>query len=185
MKEKKIKDQVETQEVSKEDCYLQKTSKEWKAKYGKLINDDKLVTWNELLNDANVKMSDEHQNMIREFTIPYKISPLKWMLNNGYYKDPLPADFHYNHMHIAPTLKILKENPSYIAMGYPSWFIICFPDVAYWAMIGNGNAIIKSNFKKIEEKDLIDGNHIRKKWLNEIIKLYQESTRKTLECQIY
>jgi len=165
------------------DCYLQQTSEQWKAKYGKLLSDDKLEQWNELLADDELPV--ENQNIIKEFLIPHKISPLKWFLNNGYYKDPFPADFHYNHMHIAPTLKILKENPSHIAMGYPSWFFISFPDVAYWAMIGDGNAIIKSNFKNIKEEDLIDGKHIHKNWLNEIIKLYQESTRKALECQIY
>ena len=34
-------------------------------------------------------------------------------------------------------------------MGYPSWFFIAFPDVAFWAMKGDGLELIKKRFKNL------------------------------------
>jgi hypothetical protein len=94
-------------------------------------------------------------------------------------------DFQHDHKHIAPSLKIIKENPYDIAMGYPSWFYIAFPDVALWAMKGDGSELIKKRFENLSEDELVDGKHIRANLLNDIIKLYQSNTNKPLECKKY
>ena len=168
-----------TNEGSKDDCYLIKSG----VFEQKILDEDKLDHYNDLLRDN--KIPENFKDLIRYFLIPYKISILKYTLNKEYYEDPFPVDFHNNHKHIAPSLKKIKENPFDIAMGYPSWFFIAFPDVAFWAMKSDGLELIKKRFKNLSEEELIEGNHIRANLLNDIIKLYQNSTNKPLECKIY
>jgi hypothetical protein len=168
-----------TNEGSKDDCYLIKSG----VFEQKILDDDKIDLYNDLLRDD--KIPENYKDLIRYFLIPNKISILKYTLNKEYYENPFPVDFHNNHKHIAPSLKKIKENPFDIAMGYPSWFFIAFPDVAFWAMKGDGLELIKKRFKNLSEEELIDGNHIRANLLNDIIKLYQNNTNKPLECKIY
>lgn len=164
---------------NKEDCYLLKSGVFEK----KIQDDDNLEQYNDILHDDEA--SNNFKDLIRYFLIPYKISILKYTLNKEYYEDPFPIDNHNNHKHIAPSLKKLKENPLEIAMGYPSWFLIAFPDVSLWVMKGDGFEIIKNRFEKCTEEELSDGNHIRLNLLNDIIKLYLLKTNKSLECKKY
>jgi hypothetical protein len=113
----------------------------------KILDDDKLDLYNDLLLDD--KIPENFKDLIRYFLIPNKVSILKYTLNKEYYEDPFPVDFRNNHKHIAPSLKKIKENPFDIAMGYPSWFFIAFPDVAFWAMKGDGLELIKKRFKNL------------------------------------
>lgn len=166
-------------EGNKGDCYLIQSG----VFEQKILDDDKLDHYNDLLRDDEIP--ENFKDLIRYFLIPYKISILKYTLNKEYYENPFPVDFHNNHKHIAPSLKKIKENPFDIAMGYPSWFFIAFPDVAIWAMKGEGHELIKKRFKNLSEEELIDGNHIRANLLNDIIKMYQSNTNKPLECKLY
>jgi hypothetical protein len=168
-----------TNDGSKDDCYLIKSG----VLKQKTLDDDKIDQYNDLLQDKETP--DFFKDLIRNFLIPYKISPLKFTLNKKYYEDPFPMDLEHDHKHIAPSLKKIKENPWDIAMGYPSWFFVAFPDVALWVMKGAGLEIIKSRFKNLSAEELIDGKHLRANLLNDIIKLYQSNTNKPLECKKY
>jgi hypothetical protein len=161
------------------DCYLIKSG----VFEQNILNDDKLDHYNDLLRDNEIP--ENFKDLIRYFLIPYKISILKFTLNKEYYENPFPVDFHNNHKHIAPSLKKIKENPFDIAMGYPSWFYVAFPDVALWAMKDDGLELIEKRFKNLSEEELVDGNHIRANLLNDIIKLYQSNINKPLECKKY
>lgn len=166
-------------EGSKDDCYLIKSG----VFEQKIIDEDIMDDYNDLLRDKEI--SDFYKDLIRYFLIPYNISLLKFTLNKEYFENPYPIDFQHNHKHIAPSLKKIKENPFDIAMGYPSWFIIAFPDVSLWVMKGAGLELIKNRLKNLSEEELVDGNHLRSNILNDIIKLYQSNTNKILECKKY
>lgn len=164
-------------EGSKKDCYLINS-----GVFDKNVLDvDQIDQYNDFLKDA--KFPDRQKDLIRNFLIPYKISPLKFNLNQQYYRDPYPVDLQNDHKHIAPSLRKIKENSSENAMGYPSWFFTAFPDVALWAITGEGNKLIKERFQNLTEEEIIDGNHIRPNILNETIKLYLQNTNKLLECK--
>ena len=166
-------------EGNKEDCYLLKSG----SFEQKILDDDKLELYNDLLRDN--KTSDNIKDVIRGFFIPYKISLLKFSLNKEYYENPHTVIFYNNDKHIAPSLKKIMENQFDIAMGYPSWFIIAFPDVVLWVMQGDGFEIINKRFKNLTDDEIGDGNHIRPNLLNDTIKLYQSNTSKPLECKKY
>jgi hypothetical protein len=166
-------------EGNKDDCYLIKSG----VLEQKTLDEDNLDHYNDILRD--VEVDQQFKDLIRYFLIPYKISILKFSLNQEYYQNPYPIDFENNHRHIAPSLKKIKENPLDVAMGYPSWFFIAFPDVALWAMKGEGVELVVRKFKNFSEEELVEGNYIRTHLLNDIIKLYQSNTNKPLECKLY
>ena len=149
----------------------------------KTLDEDALELYNDFLNYSTI--SDYNKLVIEEFLLPYNISPLKWTLNEGYFSDPFPVDLENNHSHIAPSLKILKENPLNRAQGYPTWFYIAFPDVALWAMGKEGFSIISDKFKNYTEEQLIEGKFIRPEFLNEVIQMYLRNTHNSLECKKY
>lgn len=70
-------------------------------------------------------------------------------------------------------------------MGYPSWFLISFPDVALWAIKGKGRFLIEDKCRKLSEEELTDGRYIKADLLNDFIKMYQKNTQKLLECKKY
>ena len=166
-------------EGNKADCYLIKSG----IFENKILDEDNLEDYNELLHDNEIP--DFYKDLVRYFLLPYKISLLKFTLNKEYYEDPFPVDLQYDHKHIAPSLKKIKENPFDIAIGYPKWFFIAFPDVALWAMKGAGLELIERKFKNLNEEDVIDGSHIKATILNDIIGMYQNNTNKSLECKKY
>lgn len=164
---------------SKDKCYLITSN----AFEKKVLDEDSLSLYNGILNDE--KASGYFKDLIIKFLLPFKISLLKFSLNKEFYEDPFPVNIH-NNIQVAPSLKIIKENPfDYISLGYPSWFYMAFPDVALWAMNGEGQILIKNKFKKYSEDELTDGNHIRANLLKYIIKLYLSKTGKSLECKKY
>jgi len=109
---------------------------------------------------------------------------MKFSLNIEFYDNPFPVDIYHNHKHIAPSLKEIKDN-CYIAQGYPDWFYAAFPDVALWAIKGEGFVQIKNKFEKLPEKELIEGNQIKMNLLDDIINTYINNTGKSLECKKY
>jgi uncharacterized protein (TIGR02145 family) len=141
------------------------------------------------------KIDDKFKEVIRDFFIPFKISPLKFALNKDYYEDLAPP-YSFGLLndgtvtgdypkHIAPSLHFIKQNPMEMAMGYPEWFYMAFPDVAIWAIKGESVSLLKEKFKNVPIEEFIDNKSIRNKYLIEIIKLYQNITNKPLECKIY
>jgi hypothetical protein len=162
-----------------ENCYLIAS----KVFEKKILDDDSLSIWNDHLNDPEAP--DDQKFLIINFLLPYKISVLKFLLNKDYWEDPFPVDFTNNHKHIAPSLKKIKESRYDIALGYPDWFFVAFPDVAFWAMKGPGKSLIMSKFKNYPEEKLSDGNYLRPNLLNEIIKMYLNNTGNPLECKKY
>lgn len=162
------------------DCYLIASNVFEK----KVLDEDKLELYNELLLDSEIP--DSLKFLIKNFLLPYKISILKWTLNKEYYEDPYPVDFRNDHKQIAPSLKIIKQDPvGTWTEGYPSWFYIVFPDVLLWAIKGEGNRLIKKKFEYYSEEQFIEGNRIRPDVLNEIIQMYLKNTGKPLECKKY
>ncbi len=164
---------------NKEDCYLIKSG----VFNQEIIDEDKLENWNDILRDN--KSPQNIKDLINEFMIPYKISPLKTILNKECYESPFGNFDMDSSLHIAPTLKKLKENNFDIPMGYPNWFIISFPDVVFWAMKGYGHEIIMKKFNTLNDDEINDGNYICANLLHYIIKLYLKSTNKLLECKKY
>jgi len=164
---------------NKEDCYLYKS----KVLDQRILDDDKLEHYNDLLFDENVPVY--FKDLIKYFLLPYKISILKFTFNKEYFEDPFPFDFEHNHQHIAPSLRVIKEDQFNIPMGYPSWFCAGFPDVAIWAMKGDGRELIFKRYENLPEEELIEGRYIKADIINDMIKLYQSNTNKPLECKLY
>ena len=150
----------------------------------KVLNEDTIDSYKEILSDSTI--SKFHRSLIQDFLIPYNISLLKYILNREYYETPFAVDFKHGHKQIAPSLKLIKENKTtYWAAGYPDWFYYTFPDVAIWAIKGEGNAIIKSKFSRIKESKFVDlsRKQIWEKHLKRIIDMYVKRERR-LECSI-
>jgi uncharacterized protein (TIGR02145 family) len=172
------------------DCYLIRSG----MYEQNFLDEYKLEILYELL--SHDKIDDKFKEVIRDFFIPFKISPLKFVLNKDYYEDSGPP-YSFRLLndgtvtrdypkHIAPSLHFIKQNPLEMAMGYPEWFYMAFPDVAIWAMKGESFSLLKEKlFKYVSIEEFIDNKSIRNKYLIEIIKLYQNITNKPLECKIY
>ena len=148
------------------------------------LNKDTLDLYEEVLNDS--KIDEFYKNLIIQFLIPHKISWIKFIFNKEYFDDPFPGILRNDHNDIAPSLKYIKEKWATIyASGYPGWFYIAFPDVALWAIKGDGNNIIKRKFSRLREDDLVENKHFKPEILFKIIELYKKNTNCTLECEIY
>lgn len=160
-------------------CYLIRSG----AFEKKLLDQDTLALYNSLLQDTTT--SDFYKDIIRYFLLPYEISLLKFNLNNAYYEDPFPLDPHTQYDHIAPSLRALKPHLSEATAAYPDWFFVAFPDVALWAIRGEGLPQVKSRFRQLSADEWLDGKHIHANWLNDIIQLYLSTTGQPLECKRY
>jgi hypothetical protein len=166
---------------NKQDCYLIKSQL-----IDQKILDNDMNYYKEIFESEEIPLF--FKDLAKNFLLPYKISFLKFSFNKEYYEDPFPLDLQNDHKHIAPSLKELKnikENQFGIPMGYPSWFLIAFPDVALWAIKGAGLKLIENKYKNLTDEELNDGRYIRAELLNDIIKMYQSVTKKALECKNY
>lgn len=149
----------------------------------KRLDEDSLELYDDILNGD---LDEYTKQIISIYYRPFEISILKYMLNREYLYDPNPIDLRHGHSQIAPSLKIIKENwISHNAPGYPSWFYMVFPDVAIWAIKGDGKKLIIKKFRKLNESEFIENKQIKGEYLIEIIKLYKSKTGNTLECAIY
>lgn len=163
----------------RQNCYLIQSG----AFEQRILDNDKLILYNDLLRDDEIP--EDFKVVIQSFLIPYKISVLKYTLNEEYFEEPFSADFQKTVLHIAPSLRKIRENPFDIPMGYPRWFFIAFPDVVLWAMKGEGFESIKRRYRNLSEEEIVDDNYIRSSLLHDIINLYQNTTNKPLECRLY
>ncbi len=164
-------------EGSKDDCYLKNSG----VLEQEILDQDTMENYNDYLD--NPKIPCFFKGLIKNILIPYKISLLKFIFNTEYFEKPYPADFLYDHKHIAPSLKKIKEESIDIPMGYPNWFVVVFPDVALWAIKGSGKSVVKNKLKNLSAKDLDDSNHLRVHLLEYIVELYLRKTNKPLECK--
>lgn len=147
----------------------------------KVFEEENIETYNELLSDNEV--SESFKKIIRSFLIPFKISPLKYSINDDYYSNA--SLFVFKSKQVAPTLIKLIETDAYTAAGYPRWFYVAFPDVAWWAIRGDGKKLIFKKFEKLTESELIEGRSLRPELLKVIVDLYLEKASNILECEIY
>lgn len=151
--------------------------------YSLYMKEQELQLWTELANDSEVPLS--MRSAISELFIPYKISIKKFHVNQDATSDPFRYLMYDTNTLFSKTLKIFQQNPTLKAVGYPNWFYLAFPDVALWAIKGNGNKIIKEQFNNLSEDELISDNIIRLKYIKKIINLYSQNTAKVLEVSIY
>lgn len=141
-----------------------------------------LNQWHELLEAEDI--SAYFKDLIRQFFIPYQIDPIKFMINKDATSDPYRYIMYQDKAQFSNTLQKFQEDPTLKAMGYPDWFYCAFPDVAMWAIKGEGNKVIKNEFAHLEEHELIDLNRRQLKdlHLKKIIDLYKSGHK--LECAL-
>lgn len=144
-------------------------------------NKGDLQQWRELLEDDD--MPAHFKVVIRDFLLPYKINPIKYLVNHDGTTDPTRFILYDNDPLFSESLRKIQQNPTIRVMGYPSWFYLAFPDVALWAIKGEGKKIIINKFSDLEEEEFIDSetNKIRHRYLDRIIKFYLENGNR-LEC---
>ncbi len=150
--------------------------------YAELLRNEELKEWRELSND--IEIPKQFRIIIKEFFIPFRISPIKFLTNRDATSDPYRYMMYENEPLFSKTLNMFQENPSLKAMGYPNWFYQAFPDVAMWDIRGDGNKIIKEMFKRLKESELISNNQIRPELLKKIIETYISKTGKKLEVSV-
>lgn len=147
----------------------------------KTLIEDSLLSWNEIL--LNPAIDDFNKKLIHLFLKPYNLSQLKYFLNSEYFEDPYPVDFKNNHAQISPSLKLIKkEFTKYYVAGFPSWFYVCFPDVAIWTIYGEGNKIINKYLQNKSEEEYIEDNKLKMGILKFLIDSYLAKTKQKLEC---
>lgn len=159
-----------------DDCYLIKSG----IFSNEQLKEDQPEIFYELLSDN--KSKKEIGPSVNNFLIPYNISFYKFMFNSEYYNDPNPLD-NNNCSHIAPSLKIIKQNPLDFTVGFPNWFFYAFPDVAVWALKGEGYDIIEQVFKDYSQNELLIDNYLKDSVLKKTIECYLTETNIELECK--
>lgn len=142
-----------------------------------ILDSEKMLSWEEIL--ADERTDEEFEEAIKDFLIPYRISVLKYSLNRDYYENPYQK-LGSQDKHIAPSLKIIRDDFKYKVRFYPSWFYIAFPDVLKWAVDPNeGWPKVETILKPFSEVLLENQNHL----LNKIIELFYNE-RQSLECEL-
>lgn len=138
--------------------------------------------WSTYLGDE--QLSEETRRIIRQFFIPFNIDVMKFMINQDAISDPFRYVLYENNPLFSRTLKKFQEDSSLKAVGYPDWFYAAFPDVAHWAIKGEGNRLVKTQLGTLSESQVIDlsRNQIREEHLQMVVELYVK-TGQTLECR--
>lgn len=134
--------------------------------YAELLKNEELAQWRELASDVQVPIY--FRTTIEDFFIPYRISLKKFLVNRDAYNSPTFIIEYDGSPLLSKTLKIFLEDPSLRAMGYPSWFYQSFPDVAMWAIKGNGNVIVKQMFSNLTEGAVVVDGQLRPEILKKI-----------------
>lgn len=154
--------------------------------------------------ETDPQLNHQKFNQTKQFFISDNISMLKMFFNQEYDSksyDTTTAKF------VSPSFKCFVDTPGSKSYVYPSWFYWAYPDVAKWLIIGEGNKIIKNEFKeklnylnKITDSQLFQefitndfyGDHesdnedlkIKPEHLRELIDLYKSyHPNMTLECE--
>jgi hypothetical protein len=144
--------------------------------------DNNLESYEELLSDEDTPQSSKE--LIINFLLPYKISLLKFTLNQEYFEQDSFLDDIRDYEYIAPSLKEIKCNRHYIVSAYPEWFYSAFPDVVIWSQIEPGEESLKKMFFSLPEGYTIEMGHFKTDLLKRIVDTYLEDTNNLLECQV-
>ena len=142
-----------------------------------------LNQWTELYEDDNIVSS--FKTIIEDFLLPYGVDYNKFMTNTAALDDPFGHITFEDNKDYSQTLTQFHLNASK-APGYPDWFYAAFPDVAMWAISGEGNKLFHAKYSTYTEAELL--NPINKKRLSdtilrEVLDSYI-STGHRLECQV-
>lgn len=149
------------------------------------------ANWIEVLSFPQIP--DYYKDFIRYFLIPFNISGMKFSFNKDYLEQHDTVRDHIDHpefgkdfAHISPTLRSLLQDEIIIQSNYPTWFLAAFPDVAYWALQGEGLEIV-SNSTNISKYINLDFKEIsfENVALMAHIKAYLDTSTKRLECVWY
>ena len=146
------------------------------------LSEDTVESYKGMLEDKDTDPT--YHKLISNFLLPYRISFFKFIFNKDYYREVVDKS-ERTRRQIAPSLVKLMDDPTCRANGYPHWFYIAFPDVALWAMIGNGNSILKQEFAKLPMEKIIENGGFSIPFLKMIIELYKQDTNNRLECEMY
>lgn len=150
---------------------------------GETIND-----WYTILEDNGIP--EDFKVFTKFFLIPFKISTIKFEFNSDYIEEigefggMEMSSFFKNYSHVAPSLRVLYQDPFDVPFGYSKWFKICFPDVVLWVIKGEGLAVVKSIVYKRNEDECFTNGTLNIDVLIEIVILYLKTTGKHLECSI-
>lgn len=150
--------------------------------YSLYMKDSEIKQWNNLANDPEVPLS--LRLAITELFIPYKISIVKFNVNLDATSDPYRYFIYDENTLFSKSLRTFQQDPTLKAFGYPDWFYLAFPDVAIWAIRGDGNKTIKEQFKDLSENDLVSNRSIRLEHLKTIISLYIHNVKRPLEVSV-
>lgn len=147
------------------------------------LEEDSTDVYDEKLSDSNT--DDFFKKLIKDFLLPFRISSFKFIFNKDYFEGHWSVRMSIDESRIAPSLVKLVNNPEMRAAGYPKWFYLAFPDVAWWALAGEGLDIIRDRFGHLPASEVIEGDKLESSYLKMIINLYKEQTNNHLECSIY
>lgn len=151
--------------------------------YSWFMKKQELKQWEQFANDCDTP--NFFKTIILDFFIFYEISFLKYSINNDATSDPFRYLMYDTNTLFSSSLKAFQEETTMKAVGYPNWFYLAFPDVAMWAIKGEGNKIIKEQLSNLSEKEVIFNNVIRNEHLKTIINLYKQNSKKQLEVGIH
>lgn len=142
-----------------------------------ILDSEKMLSWEDVL--ADERTDEEFETAIKDFLIPYRISVLKYSFNRDYYENRY-QQLGSQDKHIAPSLKIIRDDFKYKVRFYPSWFYIAFPDVLKWAVDPNeGWSKVETILKPFSEVLLENQNYC----LNKIIEMFYNE-HQSLECEL-
>ncbi len=149
--------------------------------------------WYGLLNDPSI--SNHLRLLIENVYIPYNLCPEKLSINTELFKikdsifdtiiQLMDIMDNSSYKYISPSLKYFVDSPLEITRGYPNWFYIAFPDVAYWVIKEDGYNQSFSMFEHLTEDEFVENGKIKWIHLKKIVDLYLSSTLNMLECRVY
>lgn len=152
------------------------------------LQNETINEWYTILDDNETP--DYFKTLIKFFFIPFRVSVLKFQFNSEYIEQVGEfigleiGSLFKNYDHIAPSLRLLFQNPFDIPFCYSKWFKICFPDVVLWVIKGEGLAAVKSIVSKRNKDECFTNGTLNMDVLIEIVILYLKTTGKHLECSI-
>jgi hypothetical protein len=132
------------------------------------------------------------EKIISDFLIPDNISPNKFINNYAVAKLSMGELLMAENKRFAPFKKKITESLNFYIyeniverpLGFPTWFISCYPDIVRWIDSNEELVLASSPFTEFDTTCLDIHKYLKTRYLRQIVNFYITKTNSTLECKI-
>lgn len=150
------------------------------------------VEWSEIKGKLPAKHFLKSDGIISDFLIPDNISPNKFINNYTVAKLSMGELLVAENTAFDPFKKKITESLNFYIyenivdrpLGYPTWFISCYPDIVHWVS-SNGELLrTRSPFREFNNTCLDSQQYLKPRYLRQIVDFYITKTNSALECKM-